>query len=202
MILLMKWIKKYYLVSNKIFNLEKIFQDDKFGKYWSTLKETSKGGKTGGECLCENTKLKVFNIDTYIKSCYKEYNFQKIPARPDAIYFDNTNPNIYFIEFKNSKNIDSKEIKNKMKSGYDIFKKLTELDSFDNKYKFYFLLVGKENTSKQIAKKEEEIRNHNRKNIPKYNLADINKNECNNFFTDIFTHSVDYYKKIYSDLKC
>lgn len=196
MILLMKWIKKYYLVSKTIYNLEKIFQDDKFGKYWSTLKETSKGGKKNGEYLCENTTLKVFDIDTYIESCYKEYDFQKIPARPDAIYFDNIKPNIYFIEFKNSKNknIDSEEIKNKMKSGYDIFKKLTKLDSFDKKYKFYFFLVGKENTRKERRRQIQDE--------PKYSLVDINKDECNNFFTEIFTHSVDYYKKIYSDLEC
>ena len=178
------------------YDLKEVFKH-KLQEYTSTFKETSYGGEQGKEkSLCEDDSVEVFDIDTYLKNNCEEYNIERssLPARPDAIYFHNDGVKIYFVEFKSGNNIQSSELKKKMTSGVKVFRQIIGV-AIDSKYKFIYCVVEENSMNEQKARQVK-----NRK--PKYNLEDINKNDCNGFYSEIVTKPIDFYKKNFKELQC
>lgn len=160
--------------------------------YKSTLKETSlddRGGQVSNY-LCQDITTEVFNFDKYVQNEIGH----PFRASPDAIYVESNK--IYFVEFKNQplKNIKGENIKNKFNCGTQILKDLLK-DFLPSEVEFYFCIVYKApqynlfNSSHIIS------------NVAKFGLEKENQNN-GNFYSKIITQNVDFYKKVFKQLKC
>jgi len=176
-------------MANK-YNLNDVLYKD-YIKCKSTLKSTSLDDRNSSAAyyLCDDEKLDVFDFDS-IKDMVDEKS-----KSPDAIYIKDKN--IYVIEFKNQNpcNISCFSLKEKFKFSVDFFNSI--IKNLKD-YTFIVCLVYK-NQSK--VKDSQRYRHRVQKNAC-CNLHDANKNDYNNFFSNIITQDVNYYKTNFKELRC
>ena len=158
----------------------------------STFKDTSlddRGGRTQNY-LCQDNKTQVFDFDKYVR----ENIDIPLPASPDAVYLGNQK--FYFVEFKNSPifNINDVNIKNKFNSGTSILKNLLN-DYLPSDIKFIFCVVYKSPQASYFNPM------HIESNIIRFGLDKENINQ-NNFYSNIITEDVEFYKNEFKQLQC
>jgi len=172
------------------YNLKSIL-DTKYVDSKSTLKLTSLDDRnpTVKYYLCDDEKLDIFDFDD-IKDMVDENK-----KSPDAIYI--RDKDFYIVEFKNQTpcDIDCSDLREKFTFAIDFFRSTVENIK---DYNFIICLVHKnqgehKNTQRYkqgIGKKACCV------------LEDTNKNEYNNFYKNIITKDVNFYKKNFKELKC
>jgi hypothetical protein len=172
------------------YNLKDIL-DMEYVSCKSTLRLTSLDDRnqTVEYYLCDDEKLDIFDFDD-IKDIV-----DKNKKSPDAIYV--RDKNFYIIEFKNQNpcDIDCNDLRQKFTFAIDFFKNTVENIK---DYNFIICVVHKnqgehKNTQRYkqgIGKKACCV------------LDDTNKNEYNNFYKNIITKDVDFYKNNFKELKC
>ena len=149
-------------------------------QYKSTLKKTSLDD-IGNKHLCNNMTHIVYDMDHV-----KDQNCPK-PAisSSDALMIKNTI--IYLIEFKNSsiKRVKAKVIKNKLKGSRIIMKKLfSYLQLKKCSYRFVYCVVYNDIKSKSYHR-----------GIRKAKLRFDLKDYPDNFFDEIYTNDISFFKK-------
>jgi len=173
------------------YNLKE-FIEEELKEFKSTFKDTSldDNGNKPKEYLCQDDKTEVFDFDKYIESKYAIR-----PASPDAIYIGNKK--FYFVEFKNSRSsdIDTQNIKEKFRSGTKILKALLK-DFTPKDNKFIFCVVYKPK-----AKSKYFNSSHIESRIVEFGLEEEN-NKLGNFYDELKTQDVDFYKKTFTELYC
>ncbi len=168
----------------------KDYLSKKLSGYESTFRETSLD-KENNQNICHNTTEVVYDFDKFVRHNHPK----KQPASPDAIYIGNKK--FYFVEFKNSKtsNITNSEIRSKFISGTKILQGLLQdFTARDNK--FIFCVVYKSSSKPKYMNYS-----HIEKNISKFGLDEENK-KLDNFYNEIITQNVDFYKRQFNELQC
>lgn len=167
----------------------------------STFKETSYD-ITNNTYLCEDRETQpVFDFDAYVSYQYPQkklpYTKEK-PASPDAIYLGKEN--IYFVEFKNQKpgDINKTNVRNKFEKGTKMLQQLINEKSKDN-YKFNFCVVYKNPVANNLG--SQRIAASIKSTRARYGLDSLNQ-ELDNFYDNIITRELDYYKNRFKQLKC
>ena len=173
------------------YNLKE-FLETKLKKYISTFKATSYDDSNDRYLCSDETTINVYDFDSYIKD---NYDKSKLPSSPDAIYLGNKK--LYFVEFKYQKvsNIDSKEIKSKFKKGTKILNNM--LKNFIPRDNVFIFCVVYENQKRSKFFNSRYIE----ANSIKFGLEELNK-EFDNFYDEIITQDVDFYKSNFINLAC
>lgn len=162
-----------------------------FGEYKSTLRDTSLDSHNGVYMCNDTATPNVYNFDEYVKD---NFCSSKLPASPDAIYIGDKK--LYFIEFKNQipSAIDSLEIKTKFEKGTNILKEI--LNAFIPRDVEYIFCVVHKNTASRYFNPT-----HIESNIIRFGLKEKNT-ELGNFYNNIITEDVEYYKSKFIGLVC
>ena len=176
---LMQWTVK----SCKMTNIESILSEN-FSESISTFKETS-FDDTNNEYLCTDTTQKVYNLDKLKDdNCLKPHI-----SSPDALLIDVNR--VYLVEFKNQEInvVSSKKVKNKLRGGQLMLKKIFSNYKLDiKKYKFVYCVAYNDS-------KYEEYQQKTRRGITRNKIRfDLLQFE-DKFFNEIYTNDVRYFSK-------
>jgi hypothetical protein len=174
-------------MANK-YNLDNILKE-KYQKCVSTFKETSLDDRNRGveNYLCEDTQLEIYDFD-----CIKNI-IDKTKKSPDSLYIHDKT--CYIIEFKNQnpKDIVCNDIKEKFQFSRDFLNDYSLKD-----YKYIICLVYKN----QTIQKDSQRYKQRLQNIACCCLDDVNKNDYKNFYSNIITRDVNFYKNNFKELSC
>jgi len=172
------------------YNLTEILESE-YVSCKSSLKLTSLDDRdlTSENYLCNDEQLDVFDFDD-IKDIV-----DKNSKSPDAIYI--RDKNFYIIEFKNQDPCDIKcnDLREKFIFAIEFFSNTVE-----NVKDYNFIICV-------VYKNQGEHKNTQRykQGIGKKaccTLEDTNKNEYNNFYKNIITKDVNFYKNYFKELRC
>lgn len=164
-------------------NIESILNEN-FAESISTFKETSFDDDKS-EYLCTDTIQKVYNLDKI-----KDDNCKKPHiSSPDTLLIINNK--IYLIEFKNQeiRNVKSKIVKNKLRGGQVIMKKIFNKNKLDiNKYTFNYCVAYNDSKYEEYQKK---TRRGITRNKIRFDLSQFK----DKFFNEIYTNDVRFFSK-------
>ncbi len=116
-----------------------------FANYADSLKETSRGGKSNNEFLCESGEI-IYNFENYVNFREKiEKNPKFKGKRFDALHIQDNN--IYCVEFKIEKYSDIKkqDMESKFKDSFAMIQNIfTQLKLQSRDYLFNFFVIFKD----------------------------------------------------------